>query len=623
MEKRAKGIIHLTVVLFLLFSVVACSKSKAGAGGGGGGSVAPTSSLEAADVSLSITIPKEIGLSKALLAPAPTSVQSIQVTVTGPVGFTTIIKTMNKGTDFLATADPVIVSISVPIGSDRTFTAKAFDAAGATGNILYQGSTVGVTLASGPNKIDLFLFVPPFSAPAITSFTPTVACGGDSITLTGSNFDPIAANNTVLFNGSSEYGTITSASATTITVTVPSDNAAGTIKVTNLLGGSANSADSLTGSGCSKSTLLFGTKRNLSSTLTSSTVPGVATSAGRAVVTYVDTGTGGVSDIFVLTSTDNGATFGTPKNVSNSGVNSLDPAIAISGLNVVVVWEETNDIFYAISTDGGANFGAVANLSNNTGPSVDPAVAISGSTIIVSWGDETGLTVPDILFAKSTNIGTSFGGTVNVSNNASIGSYASAIAFSFNAYVVTWQDKEPAGANFDIFVSRSTNSGTSFLPVQNISGSIAEDSMAPSIASVSSDQTVLISWQEELLNGLGEIYLAKSSDDGTTFSPKLNISSRTTDSDSRNSSVTLSGTTALVSWEDSSPANYDIFLARSTDGGSSFSPNAGTPVVPKVNFSGTPGISSASSVALSGTFILTTWQDNTLGNNDILLSRSE
>ena len=56
-------------------------------------------------------------------------------------------------------------------------------------------------------------------APRITSFTPTAAKPGDVVTLTGTGFNATAANNVVFFGAT--RATVTAASATSVTVAVP------------------------------------------------------------------------------------------------------------------------------------------------------------------------------------------------------------------------------------------------------------------------------------------------------------------------------------------------------------------------------------------------------------------
>ncbi|MEV6347369.1 IPT/TIG domain-containing protein [Actinoplanes sp. NPDC051851] len=81
------------------------------------------------------------------------------------------------------------------------------------------------------------------AVPVITTFTPTTAAIGDSVTITVSNTDPDPANNTVLINGSA--ATVTARTSTTLTFTVNYGNAGGLVTVTTP-GGTATSTADLT-----------------------------------------------------------------------------------------------------------------------------------------------------------------------------------------------------------------------------------------------------------------------------------------------------------------------------------------------------------------------------------------
>jgi hypothetical protein len=80
-------------------------------------------------------------------------------------------------------------------------------------------------------------------APTISSFTPANGLVGSSVTITGTNFDALTTNNTVKFNGTT--ATVSSASTTSLTVTVPTGATTGTITVTTA-GGTATSSSSYT-----------------------------------------------------------------------------------------------------------------------------------------------------------------------------------------------------------------------------------------------------------------------------------------------------------------------------------------------------------------------------------------
>jgi hypothetical protein len=86
---------------------------------------------------------------------------------------------------------------------------------------------------------------PPLDPPIVTSLSTTSAAPGETITITGSNFSPTAAENTVTFANPLSATKATTASATQITVVVDKDATSGPVTVTTS-GGSDTSSESLT-----------------------------------------------------------------------------------------------------------------------------------------------------------------------------------------------------------------------------------------------------------------------------------------------------------------------------------------------------------------------------------------
>ena len=157
------------------------------------------------------TIPPPITPAPAISAISPTSgLAGVQVTITG--------------TDFAATAGDNTVKFNGATATVVSATASSIvvntPAAGGTGAITV--TTSGGT-ATGP----VFTYL---MAPTVTSISPTSALAGASVTIAGTNFDPTAASNTVKFNGTA--ATVTKATATQLTVTVPAGGTSGAITVT-------------------------------------------------------------------------------------------------------------------------------------------------------------------------------------------------------------------------------------------------------------------------------------------------------------------------------------------------------------------------------------------------------
>jgi hypothetical protein len=137
-------------------------------------------------------------------------------------------------------------------------------------------------------------------------------------------------------------------------------------------------------------------------------------------------------------SLDGGTTFpNVIKNLSGNVGDSVNPSIALLGNNVHVVWTDNTpgnfDIFYRKSLDGGTTFpNVIKNLSGNSGLSgFSPAIALSGNDVYVVWDDDTsgnseilyrtsannGDIFPSVLTNLSTNTGFSGGPAIAVSQS--------------------------------------------------------------------------------------------------------------------------------------------------------------------------------------------------------------
>jgi hypothetical protein len=76
-----------------------------------------------------------------------------------------------------------------------------------------------------------------------------------------------------------------------------------------------------------------------------------------------------------------------------------------------------SEILYRKSTDRGTTFGSTVNLSISVGGSESPAIDVSGNNVHVVWLDNTPGN-SEILLRKSINMEATFGSTINVSQNS-------------------------------------------------------------------------------------------------------------------------------------------------------------------------------------------------------------
>ena len=327
---------------------------------------------------------------------------------------------------------------------------------------------------------------------------------------------------------------------------------------------------------------------NLSNNAGASFGPVIAVSGNNIHVAWEDD-TPGNNEIFYRRSIDGGATFGPIINLSENAERSSGPAIAVSGNNIYVVWHDLTpgnfDVFYKRSTNGGATFTEpIKNLSSNTGNSFNSAIAASGNNVHVVWQDDTNPSgIGDIFYRRSTDSGAIFPNIIkNLSSNFSV-SEAPAIAALGNNVHVVWDDFTPG--NLDILYRRSLDGGNTFPNViKNLSGNVG-DSQRPSVAV--SGSIVHIAWDDDT-PGITDIFYKRSTDGGATFvEPTKNLSSNA--GDSARAIIALSGNNVYVVWDDFTSGNFDILYRTSSDNGSTFpsmltnlSANAGSSFSPAI-----------------------------------------
>src|SRR5229473_1264325 len=92
--------------------------------------------------------------------------------------------------------------------------------------------------------------------------------------------------------------------------------------------------------------LSFSAPKNVSNNLDQSATPQIAVdAAGKINVVWVDT-TPGNWDIFFSRSSDGGATFSVPQNLSSDAADNASPQLSVdAGGNISVVWENDNITF--------------------------------------------------------------------------------------------------------------------------------------------------------------------------------------------------------------------------------------------------------------------------------------
>lgn len=266
-----------------------------------------------------------------------------------------------------------------------------------------------------------------------------------------------------------------------------------------------------------------------------------------------------------------------------AGVNNADAQEAnpsevgvASGSNRFVVWSDSTpgnyEILFRRSTDNGATWQATKNLSNTPGPSDNPRIAVSGSHIYVVWIQRnSALELPNVFFRHSADNGATWGPKLNISLSGDV--YFPGLGFSLfrvavsGSYVyVTW-----SGNDGEIYLRRSTDNGATWKPILNISNNPGPSTYHELAASGSN---VYVVWFQESADGtLSDAFFRRSTDNGATWQFKVNLSK----SGEAYSvpDIAVSGSNIHVAWSQADPASgwpvrASVFVKSSSDGGATW-----------------------------------------------------
>lgn len=345
---------------------------------------------------------------------------------------------------------------------------------------------------------------------------------------------------------------------------------------------------------------------------TESKTPAIAATGNVVYVAWSGdlTGQNDGGQIQLRRSFDGGRTFVdvSPIAVSGGTGNATDPATAVNGSNLYIVWAEDDvpghegnpEICLAFSNNGGNTFrrgskkfkstSAVPepcskpvgtppnvfnenfNLSNTPkADSVCPAIAVNGSNIFVAWSEFT-TSGFQIVLTQSANGGNTFAKGKVVNKTLSGGKEADALcpklAISSSILYGVWMDDSLG--NFEIAFRQLTgkctmkNGKPGECPVINLSKS-ARDSVDPVIAV--HGRNIYVAWADKT-GGDFDIFFAASHDGGKTFSEPQNISDD--DVDSLKPALAIEGTRVYLAWVDYNGNQGQIKFVRSLDSGVTF-----------------------------------------------------
>jgi len=214
-------------------------------------------------------------------------------------------------------------------------------------------------------------------------------------------------------------------------------------------------------------------------------------------------------EIYHKKSTDGGQSWSGAKRLTWNLAESTGPAIGIdTSDHIHAVWYDrttgNHEIYYRRSTDGGVNWSGTKRLTWNSGNSVSPSITIdSADTIHIVWHDRTSGNY-EILYRKSADGGVNWSATKRLTWNPG-NSYSPRIGVdSSDRLHVVWYDGSPG--DMEIFYKKSTNGGSSWGGSQRLTWNPG-GSYHPAVA-LDSSSNIHIVW-DDLTPGNNEVYYNK------------------------------------------------------------------------------------------------------------------
>ena len=267
--------------------------------------------------------------------------------------------------------------------------------------------------------------------------------------------------------------------------------------------------------------------------------------------------------------------FENATNLTNNPMDSVYGQVAAWNSNVYLLWQDsipsdhTNyDIFIKNSNDNGTTFGSSVNLSNNSGFSEHPQIAAYDNNVYAIWADDTSGN-REVLFTRSVDNGTSFDKIKNVSNNTS-DSFNQEIAVFRDTVYVVWLDQSDEDDETNILLKASGDGGETFSRTVNISSNANHETF-PKVAAF--EGSVYIAWNtaDNLLDERDNegLFFVRSLDGGNTFD---NIIKLNHENDFGELQIAAFDETVYVASGGLPSVDVNgVLFTKSNDGGRSFS----------------------------------------------------
>lgn len=278
--------------------------------------------------------------------------------------------------------------------------------------------------------------------------------------------------------------------------------------------------------------------------------------------------------------------FSPPKNISNTSgeANSQEIAVDAKG-NINTVWVDqspsTLTVFFSRSSDFGVTFSAPLTISQSGSAGVSPTMSAGPEgNVYIAWiARLPGISFFSVFLSRSTDGGSTFSAPLTISNAGADARLGQMAVDASGSISIVWVDNGPG--NYALFFSRSTDAGATFSTPLNLSNNPSTSALNPQIA-VDSRGNVDVFWTDSggsFFAPFSEVLFTHSADGGATFSTPFVLDSLSGNPNHPVGMAPLgavrdtSGNVNLL-WSravfNGDWFEDDVRFARSTDGGSTF-----------------------------------------------------
>jgi hypothetical protein len=326
----------------------------------------------------------------------------------------------------------------------------------------------------------------------------------------------------------------------------------------------------------------------------------------------------GFSGIYFKRSSDGGTTWSpdtllvdtyaiAPRMVADGGVLHLVWVEFVQRLGqpVTMDWE----LRYMRSTDGGLGWSDPAHLTPQGYGAFYPALAASGGEVAcfvtgMPKHPQWQYAMAPAFIASSDN-GLTWGQMAKITGPL-IRRHPQSGGIGFGSDAIHTIRSTFVEHNWEIYYARSTDGGATWVDEENLSQSSRESRLSD----IAVDGTIVYAVWSEWLESLWQIVFRKSTDDGVTWEPLVQLTS--SEEGALSPQLTCSGGHLWLVWTDFASGRGETYWMESTDGGESWSSE--TPLSTGDSLSLHPAL------ALIGDEPFVAWQDNRDGNWEIYLS---